>query len=307
MTRVRTVKQRVAAFKQGWQLYLMLVPVLLYFIIFHYWPMYGVQIAFKDYLASLGVGGSQWVGLSHFDRFFSSFYAARLIRNTFVISVTTLVFSFPVPVILALLISELKNLHFKKTVQIVTFAPHFLSITVVVGMMNLLCATQTGLINNMLAKIGLDRVAFLTESRYFLPLYILSGIWQQSGWNSVIYIAAIAGVDYSLYEAAYLDGASIWKRILHVTIPCIAPTIIVMLILKMGSLLNVGFEKIWLMQNSLNREGSDVISTYVYRSGLTQSDYSYSAAVNLFSSVINLTLLISVNAISKKVSETSLW
>ena len=307
MLSTKLSRRRWARLKRTYQLYLMLLPVVLYFALFKYWPMYGIQIGFKDYKAAFGVSGSIWVGFSAFDRFFSSYYAIRLIRNTITLSSLSLLFCFPTPILLALMISELKWSKFKKTVQMVTYAPHFLSITVVVGMVRLLLATQTGLINNILASAGHERIAFLTDSKWFLPIYILSDVWQQTGWNSVIYIAAIAGIDYSLYEAAYLDGATIVKRIWYVTLPCIAPTVIVMLILKMGSLMNVGFEKVWLMQNDLNRESSDVISTYVYRSGLTQSDYSYSSAINLFSNVINFLILITVNMLSRKISETSLW
>ncbi len=299
--------RRWAHIKRTYQLYLMLVPVVIYFAVFKYWPMYGIQIAFKDYKAAFGMNGSIWVGFSAFKRFFSSYYAVRLIRNTITLSALSLIFCFPTPVLLALLISELKGKWFKKTIQMATYAPHFLSITVVIGMVRLLLATQSGLVNNILASCGRERIAFLTDSKWFLPIYIISDVWQQSGWNSVIYIAAIAGIDYNLYEAAYLDGATVVKRIWYITIPSIAPTVIVMLILKMGSLMNVGFEKVWLMQNDLNRESSDVISTYVYRAGLTQSDYSYSSAVNLFSNVINFTMLVTVNKISRRISETSLW
>ena len=285
----------------------MLVPVIAFFVLFKYWPMYGVQIAFRQFMASKGIWGSPWVGTANFDRFFRSYYFGRLIRNTLTISLTTLLFSFPAPILLALMINELQGTRYKKTIQMVTYAPHFLSLTVVVGMINLLCATQTGVINQALNRMGYASIPFLTGEKYFLPLYILSGIWQQTGWNSVIYIAAIAGVDYSLYEAAYLDGAGTMKRIWHVTLPSIAPTIVIMLILRMGSVMDVGFEKVWLMQNGLNQETSDVIATYVYRAGLVNADYSYSSAVGLFTSVINFLLLTIVNKISRTVSEVSLW
>ena len=285
----------------------MLVPVIAFFVLFKYWPMYGEQTAFRQFMASKGIWGSPWVGTANFDRFFRSYYFGRLIRNTLTISLTTLLFSFPAPILLALMINELQGTRYKKTIQMVTYAPHFLSLTVVVGMINLLCATQTGVINQALNRMGYASIPFLTGEKYFLPLYILSGIWQQTGWNSVIYIAAIAGVDYSLYEAAYLDGAGIMKRIWHVTLPSIAPTIVIMLILRMGSVMDVGFEKVWLMQNGLNQETSDVIATYVYRAGLVNADYSYSSAVGLFTSVINFLLLTIVNKISRTVSEVSLW
>ena len=293
--------------RRNWQLYVLLIPVIAYFIIFKYWPMYGVQISFRQFMAAKGIWGSPWVGFKNFERFFSSYYFERLIRNTLSVSIFSLLFSFPMPILLALMINELRGTRYKKTIQMVTYAPHFLSITVVVGMLNLICATQTGLINQLRVKLGYETIPFLTAPQYFLPLYIISDVWQQTGWNAVIYIAAIAGVDYSLYEAAYLDGADTLKRIWHVTLPCIAPTIVIMLILKMGSMMNVGFEKVWLMQNALNREASDVISTYTYRAGLLDADYSYSAAVGLFNSVINFVMLVTVNKISRKVSEVSLW
>lgn len=290
-----------------WQLYVMLFLVVAYFLIFKYLPMYGVQIAFRQYKARAGIWNSPWVGLDNFKRFFNSYYCGRLIRNTVKISVYSLAFGFPVPIILALMISELRGKRFKKVLQIVTYAPHFLSITVLVGMIQLFFATGSGFVNQIRNSLGFDSIAFLTEPRYFLPMYVISGIWQEAGWGSVIYIAAIAGVDYTLYEAAYLDGAGIIKRIWHVTLPSILPTIVMLLILKMGSLLNVGFEKAYLMQNSLNLETADIISTYVYRVGLQQADYSYSTAVGLFTSIVNFVLLLLVNKISRYVTEISLW
>lgn len=289
------------------QLYFMLVPVMAYFIIFKYWPMYGVQIAFRQFVATKGISGSQYIGLANFDRFFRSAFFWRLIRNTITINITTLVFSFPAPIILAIMINETTRHRFAKTVQMVTYAPHFLSMTVIVGMMNLLFATQSGIVNILLKKLGLEAIPFLTKANCFLPLYVASGIWQQTGWNSVIYIAAIAGIDYTLYEAAYLDGAGTLQRIWHVTLPCIKPTIVILLIMRMGSMMNVGFEKVFLMSNDLNREMADVISTYVYRIGLAGGDFSYSSAVDLFTSVINFGLLVLVNRISRKLNETSLW
>ena len=300
-------KRTLSTIKRHWQLYVMLLLVVAYFGIFKYWPMYGVQIAFRQYKAKLGIWGSPWIGWKNFNRFFSSYYCGRLIRNTLKINIYSVIFSFWVPIVLALMISELRGTRFKKTLQMVTYAPHFLSVTVLVGMIQLFFATGSGMVNLARNAIGLESVAYLTEPKYFLPLYIISGIWQQSGWSSVIYIAAIAGVDYSLYEAAYLDGAGTLKRIWYVTLPCIAPTIVMLLILKLGSLMSVGFEKAYLMQNSLNIDASDIISTYVYRMGLQQADYSYSSAIDLFSSVINFVMLVSVNFVSTKLSGIGIW
>ncbi|GHU74401.1 sugar ABC transporter permease [Clostridia bacterium] len=292
---------------KNWQLYLLLLPVIAYYIVFKYWPMYGVQIALRKYMAVRGVWGSPWVGLANFRRFFKSFYFSRLLLNTLKINIVTLLVGFPIPILMALMLNEQRGNRLKKTIQMVTYAPHFISVAVVVGMLQLFFATQSGIVNLLRNRMGFASVAFLTSPQSFLPMYVLSGVWQEAGWNSVIYIAAIAGIDYNLYEAAYLDGAGTLRRIWYVTLPCIAPTIIILLIMRMGSMMNVGFEKIFLMQNGLNKEVSDVISTYVYRVGLQEADYSYSSAVGLFSSVINFALLASVNVLCKRVSEVSLW
>lgn len=293
--------------RKNWDLYLMLVPVLAYFIIFHYAPMYGVQIAFRRYSVAKGITGSTWVGWYHFDRFFRSYYCQRLITNTLVISLYNLALGFPLPILLAIMINETRSARFRKTVQTVTYAPHFLSTVVVVSILDVLFKPGNGLVNNMLRATGNESVYFMAEPDMFKHLYVLSGVWQSTGWNSIIYVAALAGIDQALYEAATVDGASRWQTVLHITLPGLLPTATIMLILSTGQMMNLGFEKAYLMQNDLNIAGSDIISTYVYRIGLISGEYSFSAAVGLFNSVINCVLLFSVNALARRMSDTSLW
>lgn len=297
------------SFAENWQLYVLLVPTLIYFFVFRYLPMVGVQIAFRDYMPALGYWGSKWVGLKHFTRFFSSYYAERMIVNTVILSFGTLILSFPAPVIIALVLNEVRNTRVKKFAQTVTYAPHFLSTVVVVGLVTSMTNINYGLINNLLKSLGIidESINFMTEAEWFRPLYILSSIWQESGWNAVVYMAALSSVDVQLYEAARVDGAGRLRCMWHVTIPCIAPAMITMLILNCGKVMNVGYEKVLLMQNDLNMATSDVITTYVYQQGIQKGQYSYSTAVNLFNSVINTVLVVAVNAISRKVSTTSLW
>jgi len=295
------------SFRRNWDLYLILIPVIAYFIIFKYIPMYGVQIAFRDFMATKGITGSPWAGFKHFRRFFDSYYFWRLLGNTLGISVYQLVAGFPVPIILSLMINELRNKFLKKTAQLVTYAPHFLSVVVVVGMMSLFLSPQYGIVNKVIKFFGKEPIFFMAKPEYFKTLYVFSGIWQNAGWDSIIYLAAIVGIDQEIYEAATVDGASRFQKIWHVTLPGIMPTVIILLILNSGRIMNVGFEKVFLMQNNMNIDASDVISTYVYRSGILSAQYSFSAAVDLFNSVINCILLVAVNTISRKVSETSLW
>lgn len=281
--------------------------MLAYFIIFHYIPMYGVQIAFKDFIANKGIMGSPWVGFEHFERFFDSFYFWRIIKNTLGIGIYELVVGFPIPIILALMIHELRTGKFRKFVQTVTYMPHFLSTIVMVGMIMMFLSPASGLINVVILLFGGEPISFMTEPGWFKSIYVWSGVWQTMGWSSIIYIAALAGIDPQLHEAARVDGASRLCRIWHINLPGIAPTIIVLLILNMGSILGVGFEKVFLMQNDLNMESSDVISTNVYRSGILGAQYSFSAAVGLFNSVVNFIMLLIVNRIARKVSSSSLW
>ncbi|WP_207655686.1 ABC transporter permease [Vallitalea okinawensis] len=292
---------------RNYDLYLLILPAILYIVIFHYWPMYGVQLAFKDYIAKLGIVGSPWVGLKHFERFFNSYYFRRLLLNTLGISIYQLIVGFPIPILLALALNEIKNSKFKKTVQTITYAPHFLSTVVLVGMVVSFLSPQNGIVNEFIKMSGGEPVYFMTKPEYFKSIYVFSGVWQQMGWNSVIYVAALSSINYELHEAAIVDGASRLRRIWHINIPGIMPTIVILLILNVGRIMGVGFEKVFLMQNDLNMEASDVISTYVYRSGILGAQYSFASAVGLFNSLINFMILITVNRISKHVSETSLW
>ncbi|GAA4832514.1 ABC transporter permease subunit [Paenibacillus vulneris] len=288
-------------------LYLLFLPVLIFFIVFEYVPMYGVQIAFKDFIATKGIWGSPWVGFKHFERFFSSFYFWRIMKNTLGIGLYQLLVGFPVPILLALMINEVRSSLYRRFIQTVTYAPHFLSTVVAVGMIMMFLAPESGMINLLIQWFGGEPIAFLTDPAWFKTVYVLSGVWQQMGWSSIIYLAALSGIDPQLHEAARMDGASRLQRIWHINLPGIMPTVVILLILNVGSILGVGFEKVFLMQNSLNMSASDVISTNVYRSGILGAEFSYSSAVGLFNSVVNFVLLLSVNRIARKVSETSLW
>jgi putative aldouronate transport system permease protein len=287
-------------------LYLIALPVIAYYIIFHYVPMYGAQIAFKDFAPSTGIMRSPWVGLKHFTDFFGSVYFLRVLKNTLTISITSLVFGFPAPIILALMINELRGRQFPRTVQLITYMPHFISMVVVCGMI-LEFTSQSGLISMVLASFGVPAKTMLNDARLFVPIYVISGIWQNVGWGSIIYLAALTGIDQELYQAASIDGAGRWKQTLYVTIPGLLPTVIVLLILRTGNILSVGAEKIILLYNPSIYVTSDVISSYVYRRGLLNADWSFSSAVGLFNSIVNFILVASVNWLSRRASETSLW
>jgi putative aldouronate transport system permease protein len=291
----------------NYELYLFIVPALAYFIIFHYWPMYGVQIAFKDYTAILGIEGSPWVGLKHFIRFVNAPSFWTIVSNTFGISIYSLLVGFPAPILLALLLNEIGNKRFRRWVQTVTYAPHFISTVVMVSMIIILLNPSYGLANKLVGLLGAGPFEFMTTKEWFKSIYVFSDIWQGAGWSSIIYLAALAGIDPEQHEAAMIDGASRMQRLRHINIPGIMPTIVIMFILASGGLMSVGFEKVFLMQNPLNMEASEVISTYVYKVGLLQIQYSFSAAVGLFNSAINFILLLTVNAIVKRLGETSLW
>jgi putative aldouronate transport system permease protein len=292
--------------KMHWQLYLIILLPLLYVIVFSYVPMYGVQLGFKQYYVSKGINGSPWVGLKFFKQFFSSTSSWLVIKNTITISLYSLIAGFPLPIILAVALNEARNKFFKKTVQMVTYAPYFISTVVMVGMLFQVLDPQIGIVAKMLGdKAG--QLNLLGDAKYFKSLYVWSGIWQGTGYSSIIYLAALAGVDPSLQEAAIIDGASKIKRIWHVDLPSIAPTIVILLILSVGGIMSVGFEKVYLMQNSMNASSSEIISTYVYKVGLVSANFSFSTAIGLFNSVVNLILLASVNFIAKRLGETSLW
>ena len=290
-------------------MYLLLIPVIVYFVIFRYKPLLGIQIAFKDYKLRAGMWHSKWVGLKHFRRFFQSYQSGLVITNTLWISFLSLLFCFPFPIILALIFNELKTDKGKRFVRTITYAPHFVSTVVVVGMMVSMCAMETGIVNKFLVNLGLTKepLYLMGSGKYFRLMYILSDIWKDSGWNAIIFISALSAIDASLYEAAKVDGASRWQQLIYITIPSIVPTIVIMLILRCGGLMSVGHEKVYAMQTDLNLNVSEVISTYTYKQGIVDLNYDYSTAVNLFNSLINLLMLAIVNGISKKVTETSLW
>ena len=288
-------------------LYLLIIPVVIWYILFEYKPMYGVVIAFQDYRPRRGISGSEWVGLKHFKDFVSSFFFGRTVKNTLIISLTNIIFGFPAPIIFALLLNEIKNLKFKKLVQTISYMPHFISMVVFTSMIRVFVSNNgfiTGILNVL---FDVPKKSLLTMQEYFVPIHVLSGIWQGLGWGAIIYIAALANVDQELYDAASIDGANRWKQTIHVTIPSIMPTIIIMLLLRLGGVMNVGYEKIILLYNVGIYETSDVISTYVYRKGLQDFQYSFSAAVGLFNTAINFALIMIFNKISKKISEVSLW
>jgi putative aldouronate transport system permease protein len=294
-------------FKKNKSIYLMLVPVLMYYVIFQYGPMYGIQIAFKDFSAAKGFWGSPWVGLKHFEEFFGSFYFWRILKNTMLLSLYSLLFYFPAGIILALLLNEIKSNKFKRMVQTITYLPHFISIVVIVGIMYDFLSGD-GLINNILVFLfGIEPISFLRESSWFRTLYVGSDIWQNVGWSSIIYLAAISTIDPSLYEAAKMDGANRWKQTLNITIPGILPTITILLILFIGRFMSVGLEKILLMYNPAVYETADVIQTYVYRKGILEANFSYSAAVGLFNSLISFILLVLANEIGRKTDSGRLW
>lgn len=285
--------------KDHWQLYLLLLIPIVITIVYKYLPMYGIQIAFRDFKASKGYLGSEWVGLEWFERFFSSPNAERMIRNTVVLSLYNLLWSFPIPIILALAINQLKYTRFKRVVQTVLYAPHFISIMVVCGMVRIFLSPYGGLVNLLLGT----EVDFLSEASAFRTIYIASGIWQEAGWGTIIYMATLSTVDTSLHEAAKADGASLLKRIFHIDLPALIPMIVLQLIMSAGALMSVGFEKVWLLQTPLNKETSDTIAVYVYQQGIENAKYSYSTAIGLFNTVINIVLLIVVNKISKKAAD----
>ncbi len=287
-------------------LYLIALPMIIFYTLFCYKPMYGAIIAFKNYQPRAGIMGSEWVGMKYFHEFITNPYFWRILKNTLVISISTLLFAFPAPIVLALLINELKGKVFPRVVQTLSYLPHFISLVVVCSLIKEFTA-ENGIINDLLAVFGAERQTMLNNPRLFVPIYVLSEIWQGIGWSSIIYLAALSGIDQSIYEAAEIDGAGRWKQMLYVTIPGIIPTVIIMLILRIGGMMNVGYEKVILLYNPAIYETSDIISTFVYRKGILERGYSYSAAVGLFNSVINCFLLVLSNQFSKRISETSLW
>lgn len=300
------IKSLVDNAKKHYQLYLMVLPGLLIILIFNYIPMYGVQIAFREYSFSTGFTGGEWVGLKYLNKFFGSYQFWSLIKNTLLISLTTIVFSFPVPILLAIVFNKIRSKRRQKIMQTIVYLPHFISVVVLVSIMTLILSPNSGILGQLAAKAGYSNV-IMGDTKLFVPLYVITEIWQHAGWNSIIYIAALSSIDSTLYESAYLDGANTWQIIRYIDLPSIVPTMMVLLILTMGSVLGVGFEKVYLMQNSLNLSVSEIISTYVYKIGLQSNQYSYSAAISLFNNVINFLFVFMMNVIAKKTTDTSIW
>lgn len=301
------IKRLKIDLKKNMILYLIFLPVLAYFIIFKYVPMYGILMAFKDYQAKLGIWNSPWVGFEHFLRFFRSYNFGMLIKNTLTISFYSLLVGFPIPIIFALFLNYLKHERLKKTIQMVSYAPHFISTVVMCGMITIFFNADTGIINTLTGLLGIEPVDFLGRPEWFKHLYVWTNVWQGVGWSAIIYISALSGVDSQLHEAAIIDGATKLQRMWYVDLPSIKPTIVMLLIMRIGSLMDVGFEKVFLLQNDLNISSSSIISTYVYQVGLINSDYGYSTAIGLFNTVINVILLLVANYVSKKLTEESLF
>jgi putative aldouronate transport system permease protein len=299
--------QRLAKdFRRNKTIYLMLLPVVAYYLIFLYGPMYGAQIAFRDFIPTKGIWGSEWIGWENFANFFNGIYFWRLVRNTLAINILDVILGFPAPILLALMLNELTSPWFKRLVQTITYMPFFISLVVMVGMV-IDFFSRDGLINNLLATVGIEPIIFLQSPAAYWPLYVGSGIWQTVGWGSIIYLATIAGIDPTLYEAAKIDGAGRFRQLWNITLPGIAPTIIVLLILRIGAIMNIGSEKTILLYNPLVYDTADIISSYTFRKGILDADYGFSAAVGLFNSVINLTLLIGANWVSRRRSDSSLF
>lgn len=296
--------------KKYWQLYLFLLLPLAYIIVFAYGPMAGLQIAFRDFNASKGIFGSPWVGLKYFEKFIHSYQFGRIIRNTFVVSLYSLIARFPIPIILAICINVIRNKYFKKTTQMIVYMPHFISVVVLVGMINQFFNPFVGLYGNIYKLLfNANAPDLMTNPSSFLHMYVWSGIWQNAGWDSIIYIAALSSVSQDLHEAAQVDGASRFRRVLSIDLPAIMPTIVILLVLNTGQIMNLGFEKIFLMQNNVNLRLSEVISTYVYKEGISPSggNYSYATAIGLFNSIVNFVLVVGVNKVAQKFGGNSLW
>ena len=293
--------------QRNWVLYLMVLPGMLALIIFRYVPMYGVLMAFEKYMPAKGILGSKWVGFQHFVNFFHSPYFGRLLGNTFMLGIVTLVFTFPAPILLALLLNEVRNPQFKRVTQTISYVPYFISTVIVVGLLKDMASTNDGIINTAIVALGGQKIDFFASPQWFRPLYVISSIWSGIGYNSIIYLAAISGINPELYESAVLDGASRMKQAIHITIPCISSTIVILLIFAVGGIVGNDYQKILLMQSPLTYETSDVISTYVYREGILGGSYSYTTAINLFTSLISLFFILITNWVARKAGESSIF
>ena len=294
--------------KKTWLLTAMLLPGLVYYLVFHYAPLYGILIAFQDYRLGNGMLAGPWVGMKHFLNFFNHQHFGRLVRNTLLLNLYQILLSFPVPVLLALLLNEVKQKHVKGFIQTVSYLPHFISMVAVAGMLTVLLSPGSGIVNALLVRwFGIEPIYFLASTKWYRTVYILSDIWKTAGYGSIVYLASLAAISPELYEAATVDGASRVQKVLHISVPGILPTIIIMLILKIGGVMSLGVDKSLLLQTPITYEVSDVISTFVYRRGLEQAEYSFSSAVGMFNSVINACMLVLANAVSRRVGETALW
>lgn len=289
-----------------WLVYLLLVPVILYYVLFHYVPMGGIIIAFKKYVPRLGILGSKWVGLKYFQDFFSDMFFSRLMSNTFFLNVYDILVGFPLPIILALMLNELRGRKFKTAIQTSIYMPNFISLVVLCGIITEFTARE-GAVNDVLQLFGMERTPLLLVPKYFKTIFVISNVWQYAGWSSIIYVAALSGIDTELYDAAYVDGCGRLRRVFHVTLPGLLPTIIIMLILRIGNIMTVGFEKVILLYNPLTLETADVISSYVYRRGILEANYSYSTAIGLFNSLLNFSFLFAANMLSRRLTAESLW
>ncbi|WP_205484428.1 ABC transporter permease subunit [Arthrobacter sp. Alg241-R88] len=305
--RKNSLSLRLKRISRAWQLYVLLAPAVIYILVFKYWPMYGVQIAFKNYNPVDGFTGSPWVGLTHFIRFVNSYQFGQVVGNTLWIAILGLLVAFPIPIILALLVNQLQSERFKKFTQTVLYSPAFISTVVVVGIMFVLLSPRSGLVNNAIQLAGGEPVFFMGSAEWFRPVYVISDVWQNAGFSMIVYLAALAAIDPALHDAAKVDGASKLQRIRHIDLPGIMPVVTILFILAIGNLLNVGFEKALLMQTPLNISSSEIIQTYVYHAGLQQAQFSYSAAIGLFNSLLNLALLLVFNTIARRANQATLW
>lgn len=294
-------------FKNNWQLYVLILPAIIYFIVFNYMPLYGIQIAFKDFKAVFGISGSKWVGFKHFENFFHAYYFKRLLANTLLLNVYNLLWSFPVPIILAILLNQIKGPKIKRFIQTSIYVPYFISTVVLAGMLYIFLSPTSGIFNILRQALGMKAVDFMSDAKAFRSIYIISGIWQSAGWGTILYIASLSGVDPSLYEAAEIDGASIWQKIRYIDIPSIVPVIVMVFILDCGKLLSSNTDKALVMQTPGNIPTSDIIGVYVYNVGLGSGQFSYTTAIGLFINFINFVIIITANQISKKISDVGLF
>ena len=301
------LKKTLSPILKRWQLYLLLLPAFLNATIFLYKPMYGLLLAFKDYSPRKGIWGSPWVGFENFERLFSSYWFPIILKNTFVISGLTLLITFPAPIILALLVNEIQNRKVKKAFQTISYAPHFISMVVICGMITMFLSPTTGVLSKVITAVTGESVIYLQDPGAFKWVYVISAVWVNTGWGAILYYSVLSSVDQNLHEAAAIDGANRLQRIWHINVPAILPTVSIMFILRCGSILEVGFEKVLLLQNDLNLPGSEIISTYVYKVGLQQGDFSFATAVSLFNTIVNIVFLVTANYVSKRLTKSSLW